>query len=162
MGDACGQLKFPWPSMYLIPSALFAPTDRFSERYEEFTHHPDWSFYGGDFPSNAESLEARNRVFRRHAKTLDRPGRFLKDIRAGLCLGPTRLRTATNIPQQVFNDRCTRFAIVSSRPMMSTSTMHRRRSLLKGGGVSPASICRKTILRKVHFENAARQLNVVV
>ena len=32
-------------------------------------HHPDWSFYGKDFPSNVELLEARNRVFERHPKT---------------------------------------------------------------------------------------------
>jgi len=31
--------------------------------------HPDWSFYGRDFPSNKELLEARNRVLARHPKT---------------------------------------------------------------------------------------------
>jgi predicted TIM-barrel fold metal-dependent hydrolase len=32
-------------------------------------NHPSWSFYGRDFPSNAELLEARNRVFARHPRT---------------------------------------------------------------------------------------------
>ena len=49
--------------------AFFLPTDRFNERYEELSHHPDWSFHGRDFPSNAELLAARNRVFARHPKT---------------------------------------------------------------------------------------------
>jgi len=39
--------------------AFFTPTDRFNERYEELNNHPDWSFYGGDFPSNAELIAAR-------------------------------------------------------------------------------------------------------
>ena len=51
------------------PVAFFTPIDRFNERYEELNNHPDWSFYGGDFPSNAELLAARNRVMARHPKT---------------------------------------------------------------------------------------------
>jgi predicted TIM-barrel fold metal-dependent hydrolase len=51
------------------PVAFFTPTDRFNERYEELNNHPDWSFYDHDFPSNAELLEARNRMFARHPKT---------------------------------------------------------------------------------------------
>src|SRR5207244_5154650 len=49
--------------------AIFTPKERFNERYEELNKHPDWSFYGGDFPSNAELLEARNRVIAGHPKT---------------------------------------------------------------------------------------------
>jgi predicted TIM-barrel fold metal-dependent hydrolase len=33
------------------------------------SNHPDWSFYDHDFPSNAELLDARNRVMARHPKT---------------------------------------------------------------------------------------------
>ena len=69
MWDACGQLNLPVAIHVSDPVAFFEPTDRFNERYEELNHHPDWSFYGGDFPSNAELLEARNRVFARHPKT---------------------------------------------------------------------------------------------
>jgi predicted TIM-barrel fold metal-dependent hydrolase len=43
--------------------------DRFNERYEELNAHPDWSFYGGDFPTNAQLLQARDRVLARHPKT---------------------------------------------------------------------------------------------
>jgi predicted TIM-barrel fold metal-dependent hydrolase len=69
MWDACGRLNLPVAIHVSDPLAFFTPTDRFNERYEELNNHPDWSFYGGDFPSNAELLEARNRVMARHPKT---------------------------------------------------------------------------------------------
>jgi predicted TIM-barrel fold metal-dependent hydrolase len=69
MWDACGQLGIPVAIHVSDPIAFFKPIDRFNERYEELNRHPDWSFYGRDFPSNAEILEARNRVFARHPRT---------------------------------------------------------------------------------------------
>ena len=69
MWDTCGQLNMPVAIHISDPVAFFLPTDRFNERYEELNNHPDWSFHGGDFPTNAELLEARNRVFARHPKT---------------------------------------------------------------------------------------------
>ena len=69
MWDACAQLNMPVAIHISDPIAFFTPTDRFNERYEELSNHPDWSFYGRDFPSNAELIEARNRVFARHPKT---------------------------------------------------------------------------------------------
>jgi predicted TIM-barrel fold metal-dependent hydrolase len=69
MWDACGQLNMPVAIHVSDPIAFFMPTDRFNERYEELSNHPDWSFHGRDFPSNAELLEARNRVIARHPKT---------------------------------------------------------------------------------------------
>jgi predicted TIM-barrel fold metal-dependent hydrolase len=69
MWDACGQLNIPVAIHISDPIAFFTPTDRFNERYEELNNHPDWSFYGGDFPSNAELIAARNRVIARHAST---------------------------------------------------------------------------------------------
>lgn len=69
MWEACGQLNMPVAIHISDPIAFFTPTDRFNERYEELSNHPDWSFYGRDFPSNAELIEARNRVFARHPKT---------------------------------------------------------------------------------------------
>jgi len=69
MWDTCGQLSIPVAVHVSDPIAFFLPTDRFNERYEELNNHPDWSFYDHDFPSNAELLEARNRVFARHPKT---------------------------------------------------------------------------------------------
>jgi predicted TIM-barrel fold metal-dependent hydrolase len=69
MWDTCGQLNMPVAIHVSDPIAFFTPTDRFNERYEELNNHPDWSFYDHEFPSNAELLEARNRVFARHPKT---------------------------------------------------------------------------------------------
>ena len=69
MWDACGQLNLPVAIHISDPIAFFTPTDRFNERYEELNNHPDWSFYGGDFPSNAELIAARNRVIARHPNT---------------------------------------------------------------------------------------------
>jgi predicted TIM-barrel fold metal-dependent hydrolase len=69
MWDACGQLNMPVAIHVSDPVAFFTPTDRFNERYEELNNHPDWSFHGSDFPSNAELLAARNRVMARHPQT---------------------------------------------------------------------------------------------
>jgi predicted TIM-barrel fold metal-dependent hydrolase len=69
MWDTCGQLNLPVAIHVSDPIAFFTPTDRFNERYEELNNHPDWSFYDHDFPSNAELLEARNRMIARHPRT---------------------------------------------------------------------------------------------
>ena len=69
MWETCGTLGMPVAIHVSDPEAFFLPIDRFNERFEELNNHPDWSFYGGDFPSNAELLEARNRVLARHPKT---------------------------------------------------------------------------------------------
>jgi len=69
MWDVCGQLNMPVAIHISDPIAFFSPTDRFNERYEELINHPDWSFYGRDFPSNAELIEARNRMMARHPNT---------------------------------------------------------------------------------------------
>ena len=83
MWDTCAQLNIPVAIHVSDPIAFFTPTDRFNERYEELNNHPDWSFYDHDFPSNAELLEARNRVFARHPKTqflVLHVGNFAEDL----------------------------------------------------------------------------------
>ena len=69
MWDAVGSLNMPVAIHVSDPEAFFLPTDRFNERYEELSAHPDWSFHGKDYPSNAELQEARNRVMVRHPRT---------------------------------------------------------------------------------------------
>ena len=69
MWEACGSLGIPVAIHVSDPEAFFLPIDRFNERFEELSNHPDWSFHDHDFPSNAELLEARNRVLARHPKT---------------------------------------------------------------------------------------------
>jgi len=83
MWDACGQLNLPVAIHVSDPIAFFTPTDRFNERYEELKNHPDWSFHGGDFPSNDELIAARNRVIARHPKTqfvVLHVGNFAEDL----------------------------------------------------------------------------------
>jgi predicted TIM-barrel fold metal-dependent hydrolase len=69
MWDAAGQLGLPVFIHVADPDAFFTPTDRFNERWEELANHPRWSFYGEEFPSKPELLEARNRVIERHPGT---------------------------------------------------------------------------------------------
>ncbi|HKE55444.1 MAG TPA: amidohydrolase family protein [Pyrinomonadaceae bacterium] len=69
MWEAAGALNMPVAIHVSDPESFFLPTDRFNERYEELSAHPDWSFHGKDFPSNAELQEARNRVMQRHPRT---------------------------------------------------------------------------------------------
>lgn len=69
MWEACGSHDLPVAIHVSDPAAFFLPTDRFNERFEELNNHPDWSFHGRDYPSNAEILAARDRVLARHPKT---------------------------------------------------------------------------------------------
>jgi predicted TIM-barrel fold metal-dependent hydrolase len=69
MWEACGGVGIPVAIHTSDPLAFFTPIDRFNERWEELNNHPDWSFYGRDFPSNEELLNRRNRVIERHPKT---------------------------------------------------------------------------------------------
>ncbi len=68
MWEAAGGHKMPVLIHVSDPEAFFLPIDKYNERYEELQAHPDWSFHG-DFPSNRELHEARNRVLARHPKT---------------------------------------------------------------------------------------------
>ena len=69
MWDAVGRLGMPVFIHTADPDAFFIPIDRFNERWEELGNHPEWSFYGKDFPPKSELLAARNRVIERHPKT---------------------------------------------------------------------------------------------
>jgi len=69
MWETCGSLGIPVAIHVSDPEAFFLPIDRFNERFEELNNHPNWSFYDSDFPSNAELMQARNRVLARHPKT---------------------------------------------------------------------------------------------
>src|SRR5579864_4650236 len=83
MWDACGQMNLPVAIHISDPIAFFTPTDCFNERYEELNNHPDWSFCGGDFPSNDELIAARNRVIARHPQTqfvVVHVGNFAEDL----------------------------------------------------------------------------------
>lgn len=64
-----GELGIPVLWHCADPIAFFSPTSERNERWEELYRHPEWSFYGKDFPSHQELIDARNRVIARHPKT---------------------------------------------------------------------------------------------
>jgi uncharacterized protein len=67
--EECGRLGIPVFIHSGDPEAFFLPIDASNERYEELIEHPDWSFYGRDYPGLPSLLEARNRVFAKHPRT---------------------------------------------------------------------------------------------
>jgi predicted TIM-barrel fold metal-dependent hydrolase len=67
--DECGRLGIPVFIHTADPEAFFHPIDAQNERYEELIEHPDWSFYGPQFPTMVQLLDARNRMFAKHPKT---------------------------------------------------------------------------------------------
>jgi len=201
MWDACGQLNMPVAIHVSDPLAFFAPTDRYNERYEELSNHPDWSFHGGDFPSNAQLLAARNRVFAKHPKTqfvvlhvgnfaenlanvaesLDRFPNMSVDIAARIGELGRQPRTARKFfekyqdrivfgtdatphgdefPQQVFNDRLYeiyyRFLETEDEYFDYAPAEVPPQGRWRIYGINLP----EEILRKVYFENAARQLHI--
>ena len=201
MWDACGQLNMPVAIHVSDPIAFFTPTDRFNERYEELNNHPDWSFYGHDFPSNAELLAARNRVLARHPKTqfivlhvgnfaedlgnvsesLDRFPNMSVDIAARIgelgrqprsarrffdkyqdrvLFGTDATPHGDEFPQQVFNDQLYeiyyRFLETEDEYFDYAPAKIPPQGRWRIYGIDLP----EPILRKVYFENAARQLHL--
>jgi len=201
MWDACGQLNIPVAIHISDPIAFFTPTNRFNERYEELSNHPDWSFNDHDFPSNAELIEARNRMFARHPKTqfitlhvgnfsedlanvsenLDRFPNMTVDIAARIGELGRQPRTARKFldkyqdrilfgtdatphgdefPQQVFNDKLYeiyyRFLETDDEYFDYAPAKIPPQGRWKIYGIELP----ESILKKVYFENAARQLHL--
>jgi len=67
--EECGRLGIPVSIHSTDPEAFFHPVDKNNERYEELTEHPDWSFYGPQFPTKESLLAARDRMFAKHPHT---------------------------------------------------------------------------------------------
>jgi predicted TIM-barrel fold metal-dependent hydrolase len=67
--EECGRLGIPVFIHVADPEAFFHPVDARNERYEELIEHPDWSFYGSQFPSMLELLAQRDRMFAKHPQT---------------------------------------------------------------------------------------------
>jgi predicted TIM-barrel fold metal-dependent hydrolase len=67
--EECGRLGIPVAIHIADPEAFFQPINGENERYEELNEHPDWSFYGPQFPTFEELLAARNRMFAKHPHT---------------------------------------------------------------------------------------------
>jgi uncharacterized protein len=67
--EECGRLGIPVFIHVADPEAFFHPIDAKNERYEELIEHPDWSFYGSQFPSLKELMAQRDRMFAKHPRT---------------------------------------------------------------------------------------------
>ncbi|MDP6924818.1 MAG: amidohydrolase family protein [Candidatus Scalindua sp.] len=65
-----GKLGMPVLIHTADPVAFFKPTDRSNERLMQLKRHPDWSFYGAEFPKRETIIAQRNRVIARHPDTI--------------------------------------------------------------------------------------------
>ncbi len=68
--SVCGELGLPVLMHVADPVAFFQPIDANNERWEELSRHPEWSFYGDEYPRREALLAARNRVIAKHPKTI--------------------------------------------------------------------------------------------
>jgi uncharacterized protein len=68
--EECGRLGVPVFIHVADPEAFFHPIDARNERYEELIEHPDWSFYGQQFPSLQALVAERDRMFAKHPRTM--------------------------------------------------------------------------------------------
>ncbi len=67
--EKCGELGMPVLIHAADPLAFFEPIDRFNERIMQLGRHPDWSFYGPEFPSREEVIRQRNHILEKHPRT---------------------------------------------------------------------------------------------
>lgn len=67
--QACGELGLVVLIHTADPKAFFLPIDKHNERWEELKRHPDWSFYGKDYPSYEEAIGQFLHVVERHPNT---------------------------------------------------------------------------------------------
>lgn len=65
----CGELGMPVLIHSADPVAFFQPIDEHNERWMQLQRHPDWSFYGEEFPARDEVLAQRRRMMARHPGT---------------------------------------------------------------------------------------------
>ena len=68
--QAAGELGVPVMIHVADPWAFFQPLDASNERYLELQRHPDWHFYGGDYPPVQQILEERDHILEKHPRTI--------------------------------------------------------------------------------------------
>ncbi|ABS04535.1 putative TIM-barrel fold metal-dependent hydrolase [Kineococcus radiotolerans] len=67
--DAAGEAGLPVLVHIGDPPAFFRPVDRFNERLEELTVHPDWSWHGRGVPTHAQLQDAFDALVGAHPGT---------------------------------------------------------------------------------------------
>ena len=65
----CGKHKRPVVIHVSDPAAFFTPLDKSNERWHELNDHPNWLFFGDQFPKRQEILDQLHRVIARHPQT---------------------------------------------------------------------------------------------
>jgi predicted TIM-barrel fold metal-dependent hydrolase len=65
----CGKHGRPVMIHTADPAAFFTPLDRYNERWHELNEHPQWLFFGKDFPAREDLLAQYLRVVGRHPQT---------------------------------------------------------------------------------------------
>ncbi|WP_428940339.1 amidohydrolase family protein [Fontivita pretiosa] len=67
---ACARLHWPVLIHSGDPIAFFQPVDRHNERWMQLKRHPDWSYFGPQFPSYAQVMAQHYRMIARHRDTV--------------------------------------------------------------------------------------------
>ncbi len=67
--DLCGKQGRPVMIHTADPAAFFTPLDRFNERWHELNEHPNWLFFGEQYPKREELLKQFINVVARHPQT---------------------------------------------------------------------------------------------
>lgn len=67
--DAAAELGVPVLIHTADPVAFFRPLDRLNERWFQLQRHPEWHFYGPEFPSFEELIASLYRLIEAHPKT---------------------------------------------------------------------------------------------
>ncbi len=65
----CAEMNRPVMIHSADPAAFFTPLDQYNERWHELNEHPNWLFFGDQFPSREELLAQQKAVIARHPKT---------------------------------------------------------------------------------------------
>jgi predicted TIM-barrel fold metal-dependent hydrolase len=65
----CAKYKRPVVIHIADPAAFFTPLDRFNERWHELNAHPDWLFFGEQYPKRQALLDQLHRVIAKHPDT---------------------------------------------------------------------------------------------
>ena len=66
----CGKHRRPVVIHVSDPAAFFTPLDKSNERWHELNEHPNWLFFGDQFPRRQTILDQLHRVIARHPETI--------------------------------------------------------------------------------------------
>lgn len=83
--ETCAALDLPILQHVADPVAFFEPVDEKNERWMQLKRHPNWSFYGPQFPDRDEVLAQFDRVMAKHPETIwiaAHMGNYAEDLAA--------------------------------------------------------------------------------